>query len=221
MKILYIWLMLFDKNIAFEFAEKLLNIEAIKLSPRLPFTWASGWKSPIYCDNRLTLSYPDVRSFIKNNLTLLIQQTFPDVQSIAGVATAGIPHGAILADSLNLPFLYVRSEAKKHGLTNQIEGKLKEGDKIVVIEDLISTGGSSLHALQALRNAGGNVLALAALFTYAFDVADHAFNQVKCNYITLTDYPTLISYAASHKLIDADTERTLNTWRKNPAEWEQ
>ncbi|MBC8046552.1 MAG: orotate phosphoribosyltransferase, partial [Fimbriimonadaceae bacterium] len=184
--------MLFNESVAKLFTAYLLDINAIKLNPQQPFTWASGWKSPIYCDNRLTLSFPDVRTFIKNNLALCIQQHYGNVDSIAGVATAGIPHGVLVAEALNKPFIYVRNEAKKHGLTNQIEGKLNTGDTIVVVEDLISTGMSSLQAVDALRNAGANVLGLTALFTYGFDIAQEAFEKTSCSYYTLTDYPTLI-----------------------------
>lgn len=191
------------------------------MRPAEPFTWASGWKSPIYCDNRLTLSYPAIRSWIKNTLADGIRQQFPDVEIIAGVATAGIPHAALVADELGLPMVYVRSEAKKHGLTNQIEGKPVAATSIVVIEDLVSTGGSSLTAVTALRNAGARVLGMAALFTYAFPDADKAFAEADCPLFTLSDYPALIAHALKQGTVDAETAKVLNTWRENPSAWMQ
>lgn len=211
--------MLFDLNIAKQFTKNLLEIEAVKLSPQKPFTWASGWHSPIYCDNRLTLSYPAIRKFIKNNLAELVQQKFPDTEIIAGVATAGIPHGLLVAEQLDLPFIYVRSESKKHGLTNMIEGKIAEGNKVVVIEDLISTGGSSLKAVEALRNVGADVTGLAALFTYAFPVSEQAFQDANCPFFTLTDYPVTIEYAMANGIIPNETEALLKSWRENPSVW--
>lgn len=211
--------MLLNETFAIEFAGKLLNIGSIKLRPEDPFTWASGWLSPIYCDNRLTLSYPEIRTWIKEKLADGIRAHFADAEIIAGVATAGIPHGALVADALNLPFIYVRSEAKKHGLSNQIEGKAEPGKKVVVVEDLLSTGGSSLNAVHALRTAGAEVSGLIALFTYAFDTAEHAFNDAACKYYTISDYPSLVNYASAQKLIDDETRSLLESWRKNPAEW--
>lgn len=213
--------MLFHADHAALFAEKLLSIGAIKLRPSEPFTWASGWKSPIYCDNRLTLSYPEIRTWIKNTLADGIRQQFVDVDIIAGVATAGIPHGALVADELRIPMVYVRSEAKKHGLTNQIEGKPVDGAKVVVIEDLVSTGGSSLTAVSALRAAGAEVLGMAALFTYAFPVADTAFQEANCKLFTLSDYPALIRFAEHSGLVQQDTVALLNAWRENPSQWMQ
>jgi orotate phosphoribosyltransferase len=213
--------MLFNSGDATLFAEKLLSIGAIKLRPNEPFTWASGWRSPIYCDNRLTLSFPDIRTWLKNTLAEGIRQRFPNVEIIAGVATAGIPHGALVAEALGLPFIYVRSEAKKHGLSNQIEGKLPENAKVVVIEDLVSTGGSSLTAVQALRNAGADVLGMTALFTYAFDTADKAFEEAACTLFTISDYPALIQYALNNDIIARDTESMLGEWRQNPSGWMQ
>jgi orotate phosphoribosyltransferase len=160
---------LFDKKTASEVASKLLQIQAIRLQPEKPFTWASGWKSPIYCDNRLSLSYPEIRTYIKKNLVKAIQVHFQEVEAIAGVATAGIPQGALIADQMDLPFIYVRSKAKGHGMENMIEGKVIPGQKVVVIEDLVSTGGSSLKAVQDLKNAGFEVLGMVAIFTYGFD----------------------------------------------------
>lgn len=213
--------MLFHADHAALFAEKLLSIGAIKLRPEEPFTWASGWKSPIYCDNRLTLSYPEIRNWIKNTLANGIRQQMADVDIIAGVATAGIPHGALAADELQVPFVYVRSEAKKHGLTNQIEGKSVEGAKVVVIEDLVSTGGSSLTAVSALRAAGAQVMGMAALFTYAFPIAGQAFKDAECPLFTLSDYPALIQYAQRSGLVQAETVALLNAWRENPSGWMQ
>ncbi len=213
--------MLFNDSYAIEFAGKLLNIGSIKLRPENPFTWASGWRSPIYCDNRLTLSYPEIRNWIKEKLAAGISEQFAGAEIIAGVATAGIPHGALVADALNLPFIYVRSEAKKHGLSNQIEGKLEAGKKVVVIEDLLSTGGSSLTAVHALRNAGAEVSGLVALFTYAFDIAQNAFDEAACKFFTISDYPSLITYAIQNNLIDNQTKLLLEEWRKNPAVWMQ
>ncbi|HNV99891.1 MAG TPA: orotate phosphoribosyltransferase [Chitinophagales bacterium] len=213
--------MLFHADHAALFAEKLLSIGAIKLRPEEPFTWASGWKSPIYCDNRLTLSYPEIRNWIKNTLADGIRQQMADVDIIAGVATAGIPHGALAADELQVPFVYVRSEAKKHGLTNQIEGKSVEGAKVVVIEDLVSTGGSSLTAVSALRAAGAQVMGMAALFTYAFPIAGQAFKDAECPLFTLSDYPALIQYAQRSGLVQAETVALLNAWRENPSGWMQ
>ncbi len=191
------------------------------MRPYEPFTWASGWKSPIYCDNRLTLSYPEIRSWLKNTLANGIRQKFSDADVIAGVATAGIPHGALVADALGLPFIYVRNEAKKHGLTNQIEGKLEAGNKVVVIEDLVSTGGSSLSAVNTLRSAGAEIVGMAALFTYAFDVADQAFEEANCPLFTIGDYPALIQFALKQDIITAETETLLNAWRQNPSAWMQ
>lgn len=204
---------------AFELTEKLVSIQAVKLRPDEPFTWASGWKSPIYCDNRLTLSYPQIRTWIKNNLAEAVQQKFPQATVLAGVATAGIPHAALVADALQLPMVYVRSEAKKHGLTNQVEGKLTSGSRVVVIEDLISTGMSSLHAVDALREQGAEVLGLLALFTYDFTIAKNQFADAECDFYTLTDYPTLIQYALQQKMIDPSAEAILQQWRENPAAW--
>ena len=200
-------------------AEYLLQIKAIKLQPSNPFTWASGWKSPIYCDNRKTLSFPVVRSFIRDSLTTLIQDLYPEAELIAGVATGAISHGALVADKLELPFIYVRSGAKEHGLGNQIEGYFEPGQKVVVVEDLISTGGSSLSAVKALREAGCEVLGMVAIFTYQFPKATDAFNEAHCKLDTLSDYSTLIGTAAATGYItEADTE-TLKIWRKDPASW--
>ncbi|MBK7147769.1 MAG: orotate phosphoribosyltransferase [Bacteroidetes bacterium] len=202
-----------------EVAEYLLDIRAVILNPQEPFTWTSGIKSPIYCDNRKTLSFPKVRSYIKTAFSDIINEEFKGAEVIAGVATAGIPHGALVADVLNLPFVYVRDKPKGHGLENQIEGKLEKGQKVVVIEDLISTGGSSLKAVDALAQAGGQVLGLGAIFTYGFDKADKAFEEKKCSYFTLSDFPTLLSVALKQDYIQSADEQSLNNWYKSPETW--
>jgi orotate phosphoribosyltransferase len=211
--------MINNSKAAEQLADYLLQINAIKLNPQTPFTWASGWKSPIYCDNRLTLSYPIVRQFIKEQFKTAMLEHFADAQAIAGVATAGIPHGALLADLMGLPFLYVRSAPKQHGLTNMIEGKLNAGDKIVVIEDLISTGKSSLEVVAALKNAGANVQGMMAIFTYGFTKADDAFANANCKLVTLSDYHHLIQLAAQKNYIQANQIDTLQQWRTSPDTW--
>lgn len=211
--------MLYNNVTAREVAEYLLEIKAVVLNPSEPFTWASGLKSPIYCDNRKTLSYPKVRNFIKTAFADVISEEFVSCEVVAGVATAGIPHGALVADVLNQPFLYVRDKPKAHGMTNQIEGKLDAGQKVVVIEDLLSTGGSSLKAVQALRDAGAEVLGLCAIFTYAFPKATKAFETAKCPYFTLSDYPTLLEVAEQHDYISAAEKATLMEWYQNPEQW--
>ncbi|MBO4944432.1 MAG: orotate phosphoribosyltransferase [Muribaculaceae bacterium] len=200
-------------------AEKLLQISAIKLQPDMPFTWASGWNSPIYTDNRKTLSYPSLRSFIKVELCRLILERFPEVDAIAGVATGAIAMGALVADSLGLPYVYVRSTPKDHGLENLIEGNLKPGQKVVVIEDLISTGGSSLKAVQAIRNAGCTVVGMAAMFSYLFPVAVEAFKKAEVELITLSNYNALLEAALSTNYIREEDVETLREWRKDPANW--
>lgn len=200
-------------------AEKLLQISAIKLQPDMPFTWASGWNSPIYTDNRKTLSYPLLRSFIKVELCRLILERFPEVDAIAGVATGAIAMGALVADTLGLPYVYVRSTPKDHGLENLIEGNLKPGQKVVVIEDLISTGGSSLKAVQAIRNAGCTVVGMAAMFSYLFPVAVEAFKKAEVELITLSNYNALLEAALSTNYIREEDVETLREWRKDPANW--
>src|ERR1700743_584934 len=182
-------------------AEFLLQIKAIKLQPNNPFTWASGWKSPIYCDNRITLSHPSIRTYIRQQLTALVSEEFGIVDCIAGVATAGIPQGALVAQELGLPFIYVRSKPKEHGRGNMIEGDILTGKRVVAIEDLISTGGSSLQAVAALREAGYDVAGLAAIFSYGFDLATENFKAANCPFITLSNYSALISYAEEHQYI--------------------
>ncbi|MBQ9164722.1 MAG: orotate phosphoribosyltransferase [Bacteroidaceae bacterium] len=201
------------------FAEKLLKIKAIKLQPDNPFTWASGWKSPFYCDNRKTLSYPDLRSFVKTELSRVIMENFEDVDAIAGVATGAIPQGALVADVLNKPFVYVRSKPKDHGLENLIEGELKPGMKVVVVEDLISTGGSSLKAVDAIRNNGCEVIGMVAAYTYGFDAAKEAFKKANVQLITLTNYEAVLDVALKTGYITENQVSVLNTWRKDPSQW--
>jgi len=200
-------------------AEFLLQIKAIKLQPNNPFTWASGWKSPIYCDNRITLSHPTVRTYIRQQLTQLIQEKFGAVGCIAGVATAGIPQGVLIAQELGLPFIYVRSKPKEHGTGSLIEGDVVTGKRVVVIEDLISTGKSSLQAVVALREAGYQVAGLAAIFTYQFDVATENFKEAKCPFVTLSNYSALIKYAEQNQYVSTDDVDMLKKWRENPSEW--
>lgn len=201
-------------------AQQLLQIKAIKLNPQNPFTWASGRKSPIYCDNRVVLSYPEERSLIQNKLILAAKE-FGAIDGIAGVATAGIAHGALLADRLNLPFIYIRDKAKGHGRQNQIEGKLKKGNIYLVIEDLISTGGSSLKAIEALRAAGGKVAGLLALFTYGFQEASDNFEAANCKWKSLSHYDALLSEALDSNYITKQEQGTLSSWRKDPISWSE
>lgn len=202
-------------------AEFLLQIKAIKLQPENPFTWASGWKSPIYCDNRKTLSYPTIRTYIRQQFVETINQHYARPDVIAGVATGGIAQGALVAQEMGLPFIYVRSEAKKHGLTNMIEGDVESGQNVVVIEDLISTGGSSLKAVEALREKGCVVKGMAAIFTYGFEEADKNFKAAKCILKTLTNYDTLINQALNKQFIAAKDVESLKQWRLNPSVWGQ
>ncbi len=200
-------------------AESLLDIQAVKLSPENPFTWASGWKSPIYCDNRQTLSYPKVRDLIRNEFVNNIRENFETPDVIAGVATGGIALGALVAQELNLPFVYVRSSSKGHGLQNQVEGNLKKGQKVVVIEDLVSTGKSSLNAVAALREAEAEVIGMCAIFTYGFQVATDNFREANCPLITLSDYQKLVKLAVDKNYISADVAESLQKWRTNPSKW--
>ena len=200
-------------------ARHLLSVQAVRLQPDAPFTWSSGWKSPIYCDNRVTLAYPDVRTFIKNALADAIRQQFSSAEVIAGVTTAGIPQGALVADALGLPYCYVRPEPKTHGMGKQIEGYLEMGQRVVVIEDLISTGGSSLKVVDALRAAGADVLGMAAIFTYGFPVADQNFRDRNLSLICLSNYDALLTEAQTLDYISADAMTSLAAWRQNPAEW--
>ena len=201
------------------FAEKLLKIKAIKLQAENPFTWASGWKSPFYCDNRKTLSYPDLRTFVKTELTRVIMENFDEVDAIAGVATGAIPQGALVADLLNKPFVYVRSKPKDHGLENLIEGELRPGMKVVVVEDLISTGGSSLKAVDAIRNNGCEVIGMVAAYTYGFDAAKEAFQKAQVKLVTLTNYEAVLEVALKTGYITEPQVAVLNAWRKDPAQW--
>lgn len=200
-------------------AEKLLQTGAVKLSPDAPFTWASGWKSPIYCDNRKVLSFPYIRDFVKSELCNVIFEKFPDAEALAGVATAGIAWGAMAADQLKLPFLYVRPKPKEHGLGNQIEGAYTPGQKIVVVEDLISTGKSSLQVVDVLRAAGVEVAGMVSIFNYGFDVADKAFAEKQCSFISLTNYTAMIGLAVEKGIVAKETESVLLEWRNDPANW--
>jgi orotate phosphoribosyltransferase len=211
--------MIFNQNIAQQTAEYLLQINAIKLNPENPFTWASGWKSPIYCDNRVALSYPDIRTFLSKSISNEVQTQFGSDIVIAGVATGAIGIGMLVAQELNLPFVYVRPEAKKHGRQNQIEGALEPGKKVVVIEDLISTGMSSLNAVKALQNADATILGMYALFTYGFEKAEKAFSQAKIELQTLCDYEQLLPVALKANKISKVQSENLKTWRKDPANW--
>ena len=208
-------------NLKKAFAEKLLNVKAIKLQPNDPFTWASGWKSPFYCDNRKTLSYPDLRSFVKVELVHAILEHFPQATAVAGVATGAIAQGALVADTLGLPFCYVRSKAKDHGMGNLIEGTLPQGVKVVVVEDLISTGGSSLKAVEALRQAGFEIVGMVASYTYGFPVAEEAFKAAQVELVTLTDYEHVVAKAQETGYIKSEDIETLNVWRKDPANWKK
>ena len=200
-------------------AEKLLRIKAIKLQPMNPFVWASGWNSPIYTDNRKTLSYPDIRSFIKVELSRLILENFSEVEAVAGVATGAIAHGALVADNLGLPYAYVRSTPKDHGLENLIEGNLKPGQKVVVVEDLVSTGKSSLKAVEAIRQAGCEVLGMVAIFTYEFPVADEQFKAAGVKLLTLSNYSAMLETALETKYIRETDVETLKEWRTDPENW--
>ena len=200
-------------------AEKLLQINAIKLSPQAPFTWASGWKSPIYCDNRKILSFPYIRDFIKSELCNVVFEQFPDADILAGVATAGIAWGAMVADQLKLPYIYVRPKPKAHGMGNQIEGFYETGKKVVVVEDLISTGKSSLEVVEVLRAANMEVIGMVSIFTYGFDVADNAFDKAGVKKYSLTNYPSLIKLAIEKEIIGMEDQDTLLKWRQNPEIW--
>ena len=200
-------------------AEKLLQVGAVKLRPEEPFTWASGWKSPIYCDNRKVLSFPYARDFIKSEMCNLVFEQYPEADMLAGVATAGIPWGAMIADQLKLPFIYVRPKPKEHGLSNQIEGFYTKGQRIVVIEDLISTGKSSLQVVEVLKNEGLIVDGMVSIFTYDFEQATTAFRDAGLEYKSLTNYPTLIKLALEKGIIPAGIEELLLNWSANPAQW--
>ncbi|MDG1741812.1 MAG: orotate phosphoribosyltransferase [Crocinitomicaceae bacterium] len=213
--------MILNENKAIKVAEFLLQVKAIKLSPNKPFTWASGIKSPIYCDNRVTLSYPNIRTFMRQAYAESILDHFGKPDVIAGVATGGIAQGALVAQELGIPFIYVRSSVKEHGMGNQIEGYFEKGQKVVVIEDLISTGGSSLKAIAALRDAELDVRGLVAIFTYGFDIAHENFANAECPYVTLSDYNSMIAEALDSNLISQDDMDSLKRWRDNPSTWNQ
>ncbi|MFO7622163.1 MAG: orotate phosphoribosyltransferase [Bacteroidales bacterium] len=206
-------------NTTTKIAEHLLQINAIKLQPSNPFTWASGWRSPIYCDNRKTLSYPEVRTYIRDSFAELISTLYHETEVIAGVATGAIAHGVLVAQKLGLPFIYVRSGAKDHGLGNQIEGYFEPGQKVVVVEDLISTGGSSLGAVRALREAGTYVSGMVAIFTYEFTKAEEAFASENCRLNTLSNYSALVETAVETGYISKKDVDTLKEWRKDPSVW--
>jgi orotate phosphoribosyltransferase len=200
-------------------AEKLLQVNAVKLNVQEPFTWASGWKSPIYCDNRRVLSFPFIRDYIKSELCNEVFAKFPEAELLAGVATAGIAWGAMVADQLKLPYVYVRPKPKEHGLGNQIEGFYEEGQKVVVIEDLVSTGKSSLQVVDVLKEAGVNVIGMVSIFTYGFTVAAEAFEKAGLPYYPLTDYPSLIQLAVDKGMVNADQQEILLKWKQDPANW--
>ena len=211
--------MIFTKDTAEKTAELLLQINAIKLNSRNPFLWASGWKSPIYCDNRITLSFPAIRNFIRDEFENQIEKKFGKPDVIAGVATGAIGIGVLVAESMGLPFVYVRPEPKKHGRQNQVEGFLQKGQNVVVVEDLISTGKSSLLAVEALRAAGANIKGMAAIFNYGFEVASNNFKEANVDLFTLSDYENLLNFAISKQYITDDELVILKEWRKDPANW--
>ncbi|MFM8241874.1 MAG: orotate phosphoribosyltransferase [Crocinitomicaceae bacterium] len=213
--------MIDNKDNALKIAEVLLKVKAVKLQPNQPFTWASGWKSPIYCDNRVTLSYPKERTHIRQSFVEAILNRFGKPDVIAGVATGGIPQGALVAQELGLPFIYIRSSAKGHGLGNMVEGHYEKGQRVVLIDDLISTGGSSLKAVDALREAELDVKGLAAIFSYGFKEAVDNFNRSECPFITLTDYAVLIEQALNSNFIAKADLTLLQSWRENPSVWKQ
>ncbi|HLS30577.1 MAG TPA: orotate phosphoribosyltransferase [Flavobacteriaceae bacterium] len=211
--------MILDTRLAEKTAELLLQIKAIKLNPQEPFTWSSGWRSPIYCDNRIILSYPAVRNFIKENLAQQLLQKYEKPDVIAGVATGAIGIGALVAEQLDLPFVYVRPEPKKHGRQNQIEGALQPGQTVVVIEDLISTGKSSLNAVNALKRADAKIMGMLAIFTYGFDLAKQNFKRQDIECAVLSDYKTLIKLAVEKEVLKPEEQQKLEAWRENPSEW--
>ena len=211
--------MIFNKETAEKTAELLLQINAIKLNPRNPFSWASGWKSPIYCDNRITLSFPVIRNYIRDEFSKNIEKQFGKPDVIAGVATGAIGIGILVAESLGLPFVYVRPEAKKHGRLNQVEGFLQKGQNVVVVEDLISTGNSSLLAVEALRQAGANVKGMVAIFTYGFQIADENFQKANVDLFTLSDYENLLTQAVAKRYIAEEEQKALEEWRVSPSTW--
>ena len=211
--------MIFDKNTAKKTAEVLLHINAIKLNPKIPFNWASGWKSPIYCDNRMVLSYPTIRNYIKSEMAKKLENAYGKPDVIAGVATGAIGIGALVAEELGLPFVYVRPEPKKHGRKNQIEGHLEKGQNVVVVEDLISTGKSSLAAVDALKSAGATVKGMVAIFSYGFEVSKKNFDENKLDLYTLSNYENLLEQALDTNFINEKESNVLSQWNANPSEW--
>ncbi|WP_333693687.1 orotate phosphoribosyltransferase [Flavobacterium sp.] len=211
--------MIFNKDTAKKTAELLLQINAIKLNPKNPFTWASGWKSPIYCDNRVTLSFPPIRNYIREEFSKHIEKEFGKPDVIAGVATGAIGIGMLVAEYMGLPFVYVRPEPKKHGRQNQVEGFLQKGQNVVVVEDLISTGNSSLMAVEALKEAGANVKGMVAIFTYGFDVSTENFKKANVTLHTLSNYDNLLELAVAKKYITEEEQHTLQEWRVSPSTW--
>ena len=213
--------MIYDIDIAKQVAKSLLQINAIILQPNNPFKWAAGWNSPIYCDNRKTLSYPQIRTNIKQGLAAIVKNHYKGANVIAGVATAGIPHGALVAEELGLPFIYVRSKAKEYGKQNQIEGFFEEGQSVILVEDLISSGKSSLDSAQVLKDAGMNVKGIVSIFTYGFDAAAENFKNAECEYVSLCDYSTLLPIAKEQQYVEESDLSVLNEWRDNPAIWKK
>lgn len=211
--------MISNTDRALKVAEFLLQVKAVKLQPKNPFTWASGWNSPIYCDNRITLSFPNIRTFIRQAYSSVILEEFGKPDIIAGVATGGIAQGALIAQELGLPFIYVRSSAKGHGMGNQIEGFYEEGQKVVVIEDLISTGGSSIKAIEALKEGGLDVKGLVATFTYGFKLAEENFKEINCPFVSLTNYDILLQQALKKKYITDKDIESLKEWKEEPESW--
>lgn len=215
----YVCDMVFSKDSAAQIAKSLLQIKAIKLNSKEPFTWASGLRSPIYCDNRKALSFPQIRTYIRQELAKAIQETYGDFDVVAGVATAGIPQGILVAQELGLPFVYVRSAKKEHGMSNQIEGVLNKGESVVVIEDLVSTGKSSLNAVDALREAGAKIKGMAAIFTYDLEIAKANFEKAECPLVALSDYNLMIEEAVENDYITASEKDSLLKWRMDPQAW--
>jgi orotate phosphoribosyltransferase len=213
--------MIYDIDIAKQVAKSLLQINAIILKPNTPFVWAAGWNSPIYCDNRKTLSYPEIRNYIRQGLSAIVKNRYKGANVIAGVATAGIPHGALVAEELGLPFIYVRAKAKEHGKQNQIEGYFEQGQSVVLVEDLISSGKSSLDAAAVLKEAGMHVKGMVSIFTYGFDAATENFKNADCEYVSLCDYNTLLPQAIESQYIEESDLAILKQWRENPSIWKK
>jgi orotate phosphoribosyltransferase len=213
--------MIYNLDIAKQVAKSLLQINAIILQPNNPFKWAAGWNSPIYCDNRKTLSYPEIRNYIRQGLVAVIKNHYKGANVIAGVATAGIPHGVLVAEELGLPFIYVRAKAKEHGKQNQIEGYFEKGQSVILVEDLISSGKSSLEAASVLKEVGMKVKGMVSIFTYGFDTASENFKNANCEYISLCDYNTLLQEAIKQKYIDKEDLAILKQWQENPSNWKK